>query len=120
MLTAFINAFNLLPVPMLDGGGVASLLLQRVHPRIARSVGIFMLAGMVGLAIQSGDPILLIFVPLTLVAFVQTSALKIDAALQPMSRAGALAITLAYFSLIAVYVWLSIDAMQLLSLIEDN
>lgn len=109
-LFAVINGVNLLPVPMLDGGGVATMLLSRLHKRLAQAVGVLMLAALAALAAWLGDPIMWGLVALAAVSFVQVAALKIDEHLPRLSNARAVLVALLYIGLIAAYVALSLKA----------
>lgn len=106
-LFAVVNGINLLPVPMLDGGGVASMLLRRFHRRLAQAVGVAMLAIVAGFAAWLADPMLWVLLALAVVSFVQVSALKIEDALPPISRGRAVVVAGLYIGLIAAYVVLS-------------
>jgi uncharacterized protein YndB with AHSA1/START domain/Zn-dependent protease len=111
-LFAIVNGVNLLPIPMLDGGGVSAMLLRRLHRWVAHAVAVAMLAGVAGLAIWINDPVLWVTFVMSIVCFVQITALKLDDRLAPTTRGRAVAIAVLYLGLIACYLALSIVAVR--------
>lgn len=112
---AFVNAFNLIPFPGIDGGIVCNMLLRKIHPAIGHLASWMMLAIAVAavVAFDPKDPILWGLLAFMLVALVQTSSLKVDDHFRPMRWPGSLALLALFLGLCAAYAWACISAADL-------
>ena len=113
VMSAFINGFNLLPLPGLDGSVVVQMLLRKVHPLIARTVAWAMLAAFFAFAVAVNDPIIWITVAFSLLVLVQTMSVKFDERLQPMAWPGSIALLALLIALCAAYVAMGYAAIGL-------
>lgn len=110
---AIVNAVNLLPVPALDGGQVASLLLGRVHRGLALAVMWAMLAALAALAVTIGDPLLWLVVAFSALVTIISSSIDTRHTLAPMSRATAVVAWLVFVGLVVAYGILASAAVML-------
>ena len=112
---AFVNAFNLIPFPGLDGGVVCNMLLRKIHPAIGHLASWLMLAAGVAavVAFDPKDPILWGLIAFMLVSLVQTTSMKIDDHFRPMRWPAGLGLLALFLGLCAVYAWACISAADL-------
>ena len=112
-ISAFVNGFNLLPCPGLDGSIAVQLLLGRAPALVGRAVAGLFFAALVGLAVLANDVMIWIVVAFSLLVMVQTMSLKLDQNLPPLTRRGTAALLVLFCLLLAAYVWLGIEAVRL-------
>lgn len=112
-LFAFINGANLLPIPMLDGGGAVAILLRRAPRLVPQAISGLMMAAFAGWAATMNDPILWVLVAMSAVAFLQMSALKLDDRQPPLPTGRGIVGTLLYLGLVAAYAALGWAALGL-------
>ena len=112
-LAAFINGFNLLPIPGLDGSVAVQLLLRQVHPLVGRIVAVLFFGLLGAFGVWANDPVVWIMVAFSLIVLVQSASLKMGEMLAPMTGPFRLALLAAFVALCGAYVWAGVTAVKL-------
>ena len=109
-MSAFVNGFNLLPIPGLDGSAVTQILLRPLPRIVGRIVQWLFLALFVAMAALINAPIVWVAVAFSVIVLVQSSSLKLDEHLGRLSWPGWLAVLVLLVGFFAAYVWLGYHA----------